>query len=46
MEDKKRIGLLTLVIAIAGIVFAVVDAVVFVTYGVVPSKPSSDFFDL
>ena len=46
MDVKKRIGLLTLVIAVAGIVFAAVDAIVSVTYAVVPSEPSGDFFDL
>jgi len=46
MEEKKRIGFLTLVIAIAGIVFAAIDAIVSVTYAVVPPKPSNDFFDL
>ena len=46
MEEKKRIGLLTLVIALAGIVFAAIDAIVSVTYAVVPSNPSGDFFDL
>jgi len=46
MEEKKRIGLLTLVIAVAGIVFAAIDAIVSVTYAVVPSEPSGDFFDL
>lgn len=42
MEEKKRIGFLTLVIAIAGIILAVVDAVVSVSYGVVPSEPPAD----
>jgi len=46
MEEKKRIGFLTLVIAIAGIIFAAIDAIVAVSYAVVPSKPSTDFFDL
>jgi hypothetical protein len=46
MEEKKRIGLLTLVIAIAGIVFAAIDAIVSVTYAVVPSKSSNNFFAL
>jgi len=46
MEEKKRIGFLTLVIAIAGIVVAAVDAIVSVSYAVVPPKPSTDFFDL
>jgi hypothetical protein len=46
MDEKKRIGLLTLVIAVAGLVFAGVDAVVSVTYAVVPSEPSGDFYDL
>jgi len=42
MEEKKRIGFLTLVIVIAGIIIAVVDAVVSVSYGVVPSEPPAD----
>lgn len=46
MEEKKRIGFLTLLIAIAGIVFAAIDAIVSVTYAVVPPEPSHDFFDL
>ncbi len=46
MEEKKRIGFLTLVIAIAGIVFAAIDAIVSVTYAVVPPTPSNDFYDL
>jgi len=46
MEEKKRIGFLTLLIAIAGIIVGVVDAVVSVSYAVVPPQPSSDFFDL
>lgn len=46
MEEKKRIGLLTLVIAVAGVVFAAIDAIVSVTYAVVPSDPSGDFFEL
>jgi len=48
MEEKKRIGFLTLVIAIAGIILAAVDAVVSVSYGVVsPEQPSNtDFLDL
>jgi len=47
MEEKKKIGFLTLLIAIAGIIVAVIDAVVAVSYAVVPLEPSStDFFDL
>jgi len=48
MEQKKRIGFLTLVIAIAGIIIAVIDAVVSVSYGVVSPEqpPNTDFFDL
>ena len=46
MEEKKKIGLLTLVIAIAGIIFGFIDAVVSVTYGVIPSEQSADFLDL
>ena len=46
MEEKKRIGFLTLVITIAGIIFAAIDAIVSVTYAVVPIEPSNDFFDL
>jgi len=44
MEEKKKIGLLTLVIAIAGVIFAFIDAVVSVSYGVIPSEPPSDDF--
>lgn len=47
MEEKKRLGLLTLIIAIAGIVIAAIDAIVSVTYAVVPPEGSStDFMDL
>jgi hypothetical protein len=47
MEEKKKIGLLTLILVIAGIIFAFIDAVVSVSYGVIPSEPSSgDFVDL
>jgi hypothetical protein len=46
MEEKKRIGFLTLLIAIAGIIVAVVDAVVAVSYAVIPTQPSTDFYDL
>lgn len=46
MEEKRRIGFLTLVIAIAGIVVAAIDAIVSVSYGVVPLEPSTDFYDL
>lgn len=42
MEEKKRIGFLTLVIVIAGIILAVIDAVVSVSYGVVPPEPPAD----
>lgn len=46
MKEKRKIGLLTLVIAIAGIIIAFIDAVVSVSYGVIPSEPSADFMDL
>jgi len=46
MEEKKRIGFLTLLIAIAGVVIAIIDAVVAVSYAVIPTQPSTDFFDL
>lgn len=46
MEEKKKIGLLTLVLAVAGVLFAFLDAVVSVSYGVIPSEPSADFMDL
>jgi len=46
MKEKRKIGLLTLLLAIAGIIFAFVDAVVSVSYGVIPSEPSADFMDL
>jgi len=46
MEEKKRIGFLTLVIAIAGIIIAVIDAVVSVSYGVIPpEQPDDTSFD-
>jgi len=46
MDEKKKIGILTLVIAIAGVLFAFIDALVSVSYGVIPSRPSADFVDL
>jgi hypothetical protein len=48
MEEKKRIGFLTLVIVIAGIIIAFIDAVVSVSYGVVPTAepPNADFVNL
>jgi len=46
MEEKKRIGFLTLVIALAGIIVAVIDSIVAVSYAVVPPEPTTDFFDL
>ena len=46
MEAKKRIGFLTLIIAIAGIVFAAIDAIVSVTYAVVPPDLSGDFYSV
>lgn len=42
MEEKKRIGFLTLVILIAGIILAFIDAVVSVSYGVVPPEPPAN----
>lgn len=45
MERKKRIGLLTLVLVIAGIVVAYIDAVVTVAYDVMPEE-SNDFWAL
>jgi len=46
MEKKKRIGLLTFLVFIAGTVMAILDAVVSVHYDVVPEEPSGDFLDL
>ena len=46
MNKKKRIGLLTIVIFIAGLIMTVIDAVVTVTYGVIPTGPSTNFFEL
>jgi len=46
MEEKKRIGFLTLVIALAGIIVAAIDGIVAVSYAVVPPEPTTDFFDL
>ncbi len=44
MEEKKRLGFLTLLIAIAGIVIAAIDAIVSVTYAVVPPDTSGRSF--
>jgi len=44
MEEKKRLGFLTLLIAIAGIVIAAIDAIVSVTYAVVPPDTSGQSF--
>ena len=44
MEEKKRLGFLTLLIAVAGIVIAAIDAIVSVTYAVVPPDTSSQSF--
>lgn len=46
MEEKKRFGLLTLVLFVAGIIVAFIDAVVSESYGVIPAEPSADFFAL
>jgi len=46
MEEKKRIGFLTLLIAIAGIIFAAIDAIVSVSYAVVPPDLNGDIWDL
>lgn len=46
MNKKKRIGLLTLVIFIATMIVTVIDAIVAVTYEVLPKEPSSDFYYL
>lgn len=46
MERKKRIGLLTLVVFIAGTVIAIIDAVVTLSYDVIPEQSSADFSDL
>ncbi|MFB0501434.1 MAG: hypothetical protein ACETVP_03100 [Candidatus Bathyarchaeia archaeon] len=46
MEKKKRIGLLTFLVFIAGIVIAILDAVVSVHYDVVPEQPSGNFWEL
>jgi len=46
MEEKRKIGLLTFLLVAAGIVFAFIDAVVSVSYGVLPPTPSADFIDL
>ena len=42
MEKKKRIGLLTFVVFIAGTIMCIIDAVVSVTYGVLPEEPTMD----
>ncbi len=44
MEAKKRLGFLTLIIAIAGIVIAAIDAIVSVTFAVVPPDTSGKTF--
>jgi len=44
MEEKKRLGFLTLIIAVAGIVIAAIDAIVSVTYAVVPPDTSGQSF--
>ena len=44
MEAKKRLGFLTLLIAIAGIVIAAIDAIVSVTFAVVPPDTSGKSF--
>ncbi len=46
MEKKKRIGLLALLVFIAGIIMAIIDAVVTVHYDVLPEQPSANFSDL
>jgi len=46
MEKKKRIGLLTFVVCIAGTIMCIIDAVVSVTYGVLPENPTMDINEL
>lgn len=46
MEKKKRIGLLTLVVFMAGTVMAIIDAVVTVSYGVMDSVAEQSSADL
>ncbi|MDH5438056.1 MAG: hypothetical protein OEZ21_10690 [Candidatus Bathyarchaeota archaeon] len=46
MEKKKRIGLLTFVVFMAGIIVAIIDAVITVAYDVIPEQPSADFWHL
>jgi len=46
MEEKKRFGFLTIVVFLAGIIVAFIDAVVSVSYAVIPAESSNDFFDL
>jgi len=46
MEKKKRIGLLTFVVFVAGTIIAIIDAVVTVSYDVLPEESSADFSDL
>ncbi len=46
MVKKKRIGLLTVVVFIAGTIMSIIDAVVSVTYGVVPEESTTDIGEL
>jgi len=46
MEHKHRFGFLALAVFLACIVLAFIDAVVSLSYAVIPQEPSADFFDL
>lgn len=46
MEKKKKIGILTMLLVCANLVFTFIDAVVAVNYPVIPETPSDDFHDL
>lgn len=46
MEKKKRIGLLTLVVFIAGTIMSIIDAAVSLAYDVVPKEYTTNFNEL
>lgn len=46
MEKKKRIGLLTFVVFIAGMIMTIIDAVVAVSYPVLPEEATTDLHEL
>lgn len=46
MDKKKKIGLLTILLMFANMIFTFIDAVVSVNYPVLPENPSDDFHNL